>query len=72
MKDLFENFTEQPEELAAILKKYETLEGSYENLSKLLLEVEAIGFTFEWGMDGDPYGLRPIEVPLSSLEGFNF
>lgn len=75
-KDLFEYYEEQPEELRAIINKY-TDENydygdsyEYSELEEMLREVEAIGYTFEYGLDAIPYALRKIGVKVSELEGY--
>jgi len=40
----------------------------YEELRKFQNEVEEIGYTFDFGLDADPYGLRPIGVKLEELK----
>lgn len=65
-KDLFEFYDEQPAELQAILakRKYKPFfidgDGDYKLAQHLLRETEAIGYTFEYGLDGLPYGLRKM------------
>lgn len=67
--DLFENYEEQPQELKEICDKYDEIfnEGSidvYEICLNFLEEVEVIGYTFEYGLDGCPYALRKIGEEL--------
>lgn len=61
MKDLFEYPEEQPEELKAILSKYEDQEQDYNTCKALLSEVQAIGYTFEYYLDAVPFDLRKLE-----------
>ena len=72
MVDLFEDYKNIPPNIQEILDKYseDFEDGNYEGLAKALKEVEAKGYTFEYYVDGLAYGLRPIGVPLSDLEGF--
>lgn len=56
--DLFENYEQQPENLKTILKKYENGEFDYIECENLLKEVESIGYTFEYGLDAEPYDLH--------------
>lgn len=72
-KDLFEHPELIPAEIAEILDRYqEEFEGvmDYEDTEKMLKEVEAKGYTFDYYLDNEPYGLRPIGVKLEELEGF--
>lgn len=59
-KDLFEYYEDQPQELKEVLKPYEEHNPTYKSLEKILKEVEAIGFTFEYGLDANPYNLRKM------------
>jgi hypothetical protein len=42
----------------------------YRDTEKFLKEVEAIGYTFDYYLDNEPYGLRPVGVKLNELEGY--
>lgn len=68
--DLFEHYDQQTPELREITERYSEMDNDYENVENLLKEVEAVGYTFEYGLDAEPYGLRPIGVDISELEGF--
>jgi hypothetical protein len=72
--DLFEDYDLQEPKLRSITKKIDT---AYDEdrintkfLQERLDEVEAIGYTFEFDMDGGAYGLRPKSVDISELEGY--
>lgn len=58
MQDLFEQPEKWTPELAAILEKYEELENDYLECEKLQSELEAIGFTCEYSLDGTPFNLK--------------
>lgn len=58
--DLFEDYEDQPEEVSVILSKYEVEDNDYDILEQLLAELEEIGYTFEYGLDAEPYDLRKI------------
>lgn len=64
MKDLFEHYQEQPEPLKAICDKWsdkECKEGlDYNDCKAFLQEVEAIGYTFDYGLDAEPFNLRKL------------
>jgi hypothetical protein len=66
--DLFVNYDEQPEELAEIvdyyMNKFDEGDYDYEDSENFLNEVEAIGYTFDYGMDNEPYNLRLIETDM--------
>ena len=61
MRDLFEHYEEQPENLKVICDKWQEKEASdglfYKDCKVFLKEVEAIGYTFEYGLDAGPYNL---------------
>lgn len=73
MKDLFETPQNMPAELRAIFERWELriMDGlSYSEIAEMLTQVESVGFTFDYYLDAEPYGLRPIGTPLNALEGF--
>ncbi len=58
--DLFECFEALPVEVQILIDKYITCECSWDNCKTLEAELEPLGYTFEWGMSGEPYDLRKI------------
>lgn len=58
--DLFEHYDKQPAKLSKIVEKYSSDESDYSDTEKFLKEVEAIGYTFDYGLDNEPYNLRKI------------
>ena len=68
--DLFEDYEKIPSNIQAILEKYEMEDNDYNVLGDLQEELEAEGYTFEFGLDATPYGLRPIGVNLNELVGY--
>ena len=62
--DLFEDYQNQPKELAEIvdsyMSKYQDGDFDYVDSRNFLKEVNAIGYTFDYGLDNEPYNLRPI------------
>jgi len=60
--DLFEDYDNIPSNVQKVLDKYEDafMDGSYTGLAKALKELEKIGYTFEYYLDGAAYDLRPI------------
>ena len=60
--DLFEDYENIPENVQNILDKYEDdfVDGNYSGLEKASNELEKIGYTFEYYLDGQAYDLRPI------------
>lgn len=70
--DLFIDYENIPPKIQEILDFYEEdfQDGRYDGLSKALKEVEANGYTFEYYLDGEAYGLRPKNVPLNNIKGY--
>ena len=62
MKNLFEYYEEQPENLKLICDQWANIQASdgltYEDCRQFLFEVEKIGFTFKYGLDSEPYDLQ--------------
>lgn len=62
MKDLFEHYEEQPEELQEICEHYSIKEQAqglnYNDCKSFLEEVEPLGYTFDYGLDAEPFNLR--------------
>ena len=71
MKDLFETPELIPSEVQAILETFdEESANTYLELARLVNELEDIGYTFDYYLDADPYGLRPNNVKLEELKGW--
>jgi hypothetical protein len=60
--DLFEDYENIPDNVQSILDKYEDdfERGDYTGLEKALKEMNKIGYTFDYYLDGQAYNLRPI------------
>ena len=73
MRDLFEDNLRQPKELKAIVDKWLNkmdLEGlEYTECETFLNEVKAVGYTFEYGLDAEPFNLRKIP-PMLNIDDF--
>lgn len=71
MKDLFETPELIPDEVQAILETFDEDSGNtYLELDRILGEIEPLGYTFDYYLDAEPYGLRPIGMELVELEGW--
>jgi hypothetical protein len=71
MRDLFETPELIPQDVQAILETFnEDTPNTYEELNRLTNELEVIGYTFDYYLDAEPYGLRPVGVELQELEGW--
>lgn len=62
--DLFEDYENIPSELMAVLEKYNTSESSlsYIECEAMLKDVNELGYTFEYGLDGVPFNLHKINA----------
>ena len=71
MKDLFETPELIPSEVQAIFESFDEDSGNtYFELDRLLSELEPLGYIFDYYLDAEPYGLRPINMELIELEGW--
>lgn len=70
--DLFEFYDQQPAELAEIVDSYSDKfndgEMDYADMEAFKKEVEAIGYTFDYGLSNEPTGLRPIGTVLEESD----
>lgn len=60
--DLFEDYENIPKNVQKVLDKHEDafVDGDYKGLLQAHKELESIGYTFEYYLDGQAYDLRPI------------
>ena len=62
--DLFEDYEKQPKELSEIVETYQERyadgDMDYESTKEFLGKVNAIGYTFDSGLDNEPFGLRKM------------
>jgi hypothetical protein len=58
--DLFEDYEAMPVKVLKVLGKYDLESGDYRELEKALKDLNSIGYTFEYELDGEPYDLRKI------------
>lgn len=71
MKDLFETPELIPSDVQAILESFdEDAPNTYLELDRIMNELEVLGYTFDYGLDAEPYGLRPNNMELEELEGW--
>jgi hypothetical protein len=72
MKDLFQTPELIPDNVQAILDTFsEDTGNTYTELARLVNEIEPLKYTFDYYLDAEPYGLRPINVPLNEVEGYD-
>jgi len=61
MLDLFETPELIPHEVQAVLDTFSEDANPYWELERIRIQVEKLGYTFDYGLDAEPYDLRPIE-----------
>ncbi len=63
MKDLFdEPFDKLPIEVQEVLSKYAYDEFDYENCANLVEDLNSIGYTCEYYLNAEPFGLRKLTI----------
>lgn len=70
MKDLFETPELIPNEVQAVLETFSEDANPYWELDRILKQINLLGYTFDYGLDADPYALRPINIELNQIEGY--
>lgn len=70
MKDLFETPELIPNEVQLVLESFDENADSYHELDRILSLIEPMGYTFDYYLDAEPYGLRPIGMELNELDGW--
>lgn len=58
MKDLFETPDIIPKDVLDILTTFE--DNTYEECERIKNELEQIGYTFEYGLDAEPFNLKKL------------
>ena len=59
--DLFDHLALVPDSVRIQINRFRYLSGdSYQNCANLLRDLNAEGYTFEFGLDGEPFNLRKI------------
>ena len=56
--DLFADYENLPGEVQAILDKHCTGDQTYEDCAALVRDLEAVGYTCDYGLDAEPHSLR--------------
>lgn len=58
--DLFDHYSRIPKKIRYIIETYtDASEFSYDDCKAMLKELEENGYTFDYGLDAQPYNLRP-------------
>lgn len=65
--DLFEHYETLPEEVQSVLAEYSDDDQDYESIGILKDKLEALGYTFDYGLDAVPYDLRKMSAKGGSV-----
>ena len=68
--DLFETPEKIPTEIQDLLRQFEEEPRSYDSCYHLLVNCEAIGYTFGYGLDAEPYNLHKMDEPRTVFAFF--
>ncbi|ARM86139.1 hypothetical protein [Marinobacter salarius] len=72
-KDLFENLEQLPPNMQRLIDKFNDEQERidlYHACRRFLVKAQALGYTFEYGLDGEPYDLRELSEPISKAAEF--
>ena len=69
MEDL-KAYKDAPEEVKAILDSFDFEGDAYKECDRLLDELEPHGYTFDYGLDGEPYNLYKL-ITIKQRNNFN-
>ncbi len=58
--DLFDSYELLPKSIQKILLVYGAKDNTYKNCERLLKRLEPLGYTFDYGLDAVPFGLKKI------------
>lgn len=60
MKDLFETYEVLPKEVQLVLEKHQNDDAEYDNCEELIKDLNEVGYTCDYGLDGVPYDLKKL------------
>lgn len=60
--DLFARWNELPAEVQTILNSFQ--DNTYAECERLLKTLKPLGYTFQYGLDGEPFNLMKIDSPI--------
>ena len=58
--DLFEQYETLPQQVINILEAFDEDGDAYQECKKMEHRLLPLGYTFDWGLDGEPFNLRRI------------
>ena len=60
--DLFEIYETLPMEVQEVINNFSEKDNDYDNCAQLVEELEAVGYTCDYGLDASPYDLKQITI----------
>lgn len=60
MKDLFESYETLPMNVQEVLSKHSEMENDYQSCDELIKDLNEVGYTCDYGLDGIPYELKKL------------
>jgi hypothetical protein len=60
VKDLFDTPELIPDDVKVILREDEDGDFTYSDCEQLELILNSVGYTIDWGLEAEPYNLRPL------------
>ncbi len=64
--DLFETPDQLPQNVQDVINEFAEMSNTYDTCALLVNNLEALGYTCDYGLDGVPYGLRKINLEVSN------
>ena len=77
--DLFEDFDNLPQDVQDIFFEYEDIDDTYERNKEMLSRLKPLGYTFDYGLDAVPFGLKKMatgggvgmkKIKINGLKGY--
>ncbi len=62
--DLFEHYELLPKDVQKILLVFGKKDNTYANCKQLLNRLEPLGYTFDYGLDAIPFGLKKYRTKV--------
>ena len=60
VEDLFDTPELIPDNVKDILEEYQNGDFNYPDCNELELKLNSVGYTIDWGLEAEPYNLRPL------------
>tara|TARA_R110000751_G_scaffold1560_4_gene5794 strand:+ start:3182 stop:3562 length:381 start_codon:yes stop_codon:yes gene_type:complete len=70
MENSMKEYNECGYQVRQILNSFDFEGDAYKECDRLLNELEPYGYTFDYGLDGEPYNLKKIPMQVFAIIGF--